>query len=395
MRKFLINIFLSLTVFQALGQETAKQKEFDAFISNLKTEYIYYQEKQDLIDCIEKTYRPVVDTISHPAYKVLFYENILNEFYDSHINLNRNTNISYRLSSPIYIQEKKGRFYITSIFASQLVNPPSYNVLGAEIISFNGIEFQEAINAFPTHCHDKQNPEIREWLANKILAGKLHLPRKLKIKLMSGEEQILDIDDFEYKNDPDLLTVSSVDNVGVIRINNSLGNTDLIEAFDQALKELDDKEALILDLRNTADGGNTQTAEPIIGRFISEKTGYQVCENKNETYTRYAYPRGELYNKPLYVLVGRWTGSMGEGMTIGFDGMNRATIVGTEMNRLAGGMKTINLLNEGYGYRISFEKMYHLNGELRETFIPKVYVKQKSSLVDEHMNMALKLIKSR
>ena len=32
---------------------------------------------------------------------------------------------------------------------------------------------------------------------------------------------------------------------------------------------------------------------------------------------------------------------MGEGIAIGLNGMNKATIIGTEMSRLAGGMKSI------------------------------------------------------
>ena len=34
---------------------------------------------------------------------------------------------------------------------------------------------------------------------------------------------------------------------------------------------------------------------------------------------------------PVVVLVDHWTGSMGEGIAIGMDGLKRATIVGTEM----------------------------------------------------------------
>jgi len=93
--------------------------------------------------------------------------------------------------------------------------------------------------------------------------------------------------------------------------------------------------------------------------------------------------------------VGRWTGSMGEGMAIGLDGMKRAIVVGTEMNRLAGGIKTYKLLNSEFGFHIPFEKMYHLNGELREIFVPKKYVKQIDNSKDHHLDYVMKMIKSR
>ena len=141
--------------------------------------------------------------------------------------------------------------------------------------------------------------------------------------------------------------------------------------FDTTLDRMMNTDALILDLRNTPNGGNTDVAEPILGRFITEEQGYQICESHTDRYTRTVSPRLATYNKPVYVLVGRWTGSMGEGMAIGLDGMKRATIVGTEMNRLAGGIKTIPLLNSNFSFHIPIEKMYHLNGKLRETYVPQ------------------------
>ena len=180
--------------------------------------------------------------------------------------------------------------------------------------------------------------------------------------------------------------------MGYIRINNTLGNEALVSEFDQTLDKMMDTKALIIDLRNTPNGGNTEVAEPIMGRLITEKKGYQICENRDERYTKSIMPRKMTYTKPIYVLVGRWTGSMGEGMAIGLDGMQRATIVGTEMNRLAGGIKTIKLLNSNFSFHIPFEKLYHLNGTLRETFVPNDYVHQTSSIEDHHLTYAMKLI---
>jgi Periplasmic protease len=101
----------------------------------------------------------------------------------------------------------------------------------------------------------------------------------------------------------------------------------------------------------------------------------------------------DTYNNPLYVLVGRWTGSMGERMAIGFDGMSRAKIIGTEMNRLAGEIKTINLLNSDFAYQLSFEKLYHINGALQEKFVPFYYVDQISLSQDDYINYAAEMIK--
>lgn len=376
-----------------LAQETElspNQLEFNKFISNLESEFIYYEEKQEVIECISQRYGSVVDTISHPYYKVLFYERLLNELYDSHIQLNTNTDESYRLDAPFYIQWHDGKFKITNVFSELKIN--FSNVLNAEIIAFNGTQFAEVINAFPTSCHDKNNPIVREWLANKILAGRRDQPRILTLKLLNDQQIKLDLDYLQYKSYEDVLSSSIKDNVGYIRINNSLGDMELVKVFDQTIENMLETDAIILDLRNTPDGGGTDIAEPILGRFISKERGYQVCENKNEKYTRKVFPRGKTYTKSLYVLVGRWTGSMGEGMAIGFDGMKRGTVIGTEMARLAGGIKAIKFINSDFSYRISFEKMYHLNGNLRENFIPDTYINQSDLFKDEFLEKAYELI---
>jgi carboxyl-terminal processing protease len=100
-----------------------------------------------------------------------------------------------------------------------------------------------------------------------------------------------------------------------------LGNNNLIKEFDKALDSLLETKAIILDLRNTLNGGNTYVAKGIMSRFISKEKAYQkhsLLESYTfglkikRTFVEYVSPRGKQYQKPLIVLVGRWTGSMGK-----------------------------------------------------------------------------------
>lgn len=136
------------------------------------------------------------------------------------------------------------------------------------------------------------------------------------------------------------MTSTTKEGIGVIRINNSLGNNNLIAAFDQSLNGLMNMKGLIIDLRNTVDGGNSYVARGIMGRFINEQLPYQkhsLMEQYGDSpqversWVEFVSPRAQQYEKPVVVLVGRWTGSMGEGIVIGFDGMKRAKIVGSEI----------------------------------------------------------------
>jgi len=90
-----------------------------------------------------------------------------------------------------------------------------------------------------------------------------------------------------------------------------------------------------------------------------------------------------MYKKPVVILVDRWTGSMGEGLAIGFEGIRHAKIVGTEMEKLAGSITGFSFKYLNFGYRISTEKLFHINGTPREKYVPKYYVVQTQTNKDE------------
>src|SRR5204862_3082578 len=133
---------------------------------------------------------------------------------------------------------------------------------------------------------------------------------------------------------------------------------------------------LILDLRDLPKGGNTDVAEPIMGRLIEHRMGYQqVAPLHAAKYIKEVSPRGAwTYQAPIVVLVNCWTASMGEGMAIGLDGMKRAAIVGTRMAGLNGGIFNMELPHTKIGVSYAGERLNHINGTPRENFIPPVLV---------------------
>ncbi|MFT5618487.1 MAG: hypothetical protein ACI85I_001722, partial [Arenicella sp.] len=245
---------------------------------------------------------------------------------------------------------------------------------------------------FPTSCQDKSKQKTKEWIANKLLAGRYNQPRVLTLKLADESVIDFDLDQIQLKKNEALLSARTENGVGVIRVNNSLGNNQLIGEFDKALKGLMNTKGLVIDLRNTVDGGNSYVARGIMSRFISTRKPYQE-HRKLEKYSRQAFverswleyvsPRGEIYTKPVAILVGRWTGSMGEGTAIGFEGMGRASVFGSEMERLAGEMSGFSFRHQKYGYRLSIAKLFHVNGMPREKYIPENYVRQSDLEKDE------------
>jgi C-terminal processing protease CtpA/Prc len=138
-----------------------------------------------------------------------------------------------------------------------------------------------------------------------------------------------------------------------------------------------------------------------MSRFIDKELPYQKhqyiesYDNQPEiirSWLELVSPRGNQYTKPVIILVGRWTGSMGEGIAVGFDGMNRAEIVGTEMKRLAGSDFGFNFNNQTYGYSLILERLYHINGTPREYYVPSNYVTQTTTEKDETLEKGIELI---
>ncbi len=405
--KYIILGFTTLFVFNCYSQVNTINKEeiredLNEIINDISQNYVYLNEKNVSIECIKDYYSSQINNIQTEEDTVLFFEYLLDEFYDNHLTLHTNRNSSYRLFAPIYATIENEKPIIRNIWQSQIKNL-NLNVIGAEVLQFNGKDFQKVINDFPTHCNDKNNPEVKEWITNKILAGRYNEPRNLTLRLSNNKEIELDIDTIKLKEDSDLLTVKTIDDIGIIRINNSLGNDNLVNAFDKTLDNLFESKGIIIDLRNTIFGGDSYEARGIMGRFITEKKPYQqhAFIEKSEdnpdverNWIEYVSPRGITYRKPVIILVERWTGSMGEGVAIGFQGMGRGDIVGTEMRRLAGEVFDFGFKHQKYGYKLSTAKLYHINGTIREEYIPTNYVKQTTIFKDEALKKGLDIIKN-
>ncbi len=407
-RKFLLVIYLmtlgTLTYAQLVGIDKQKVKEdLEEIISDISSRYIYFSEKGIDINCIRTYYSGKIEQLKTENDVILFFEYLLDEFYDSHLILNTNTSASYRLYAPIYVSLNKDRFIISSVWHTQIENL-TIDIVGAEVRKINGIDISQSIELFPTHCHDKSNPIVREWMANKILAGTYQQPRIIELQLRNQQTITLDLNQLKIKKESSLLSVDKKNNIGIIRINNSLGNNLLIESFDQVLDSLLQTHAIILDLRNTVDGGNSYVARGIMSRFVPITKAYQKHQTVEKygtgpaierTWMEYVSPRNKTYQKPLIVLVGRWTGSMGEGLAIGLEAAAGGTIIGSEMERLAGEMSGFSFRHQKFGYRLSTAKLFHVNGTPREQYKPSQYVQQNTITKDEVLEKALSMIKNK
>lgn len=292
---------------------------------------------------------------------------------DNHTSLNVNTQSSPRLiptGTDMFLEEVDGRFVVAAVRpgsgAAEALFLPDPNV------------YVVGVNGYPVEEFKGGVGEL-----NRAIAGRRDVPRSVSIidPLMARRAQddpvmVIDIGEPEPPGSSQPVTAQRLDgNIAYVRFNNSLDDSATVTAFDAAAADLRDATGWVIDLRDTPGGGNTGVAEPILGRFITEKKAYQLTVYPGKApQTRFAEPRGPwTIEAPVVVIVGRWTGSMGEGMAIGFDGMGVATVIGTEMARLRGGVEGFELPS-GYSLRLPTYDLRHVNGTPRHEWVPPVFV---------------------
>jgi len=388
------------------------QADFDFLWATVRDDYAYFDQKQTDWNKVRAYYRPQLDTLRSRRAFVRLLENVLNELYDHHAGLGTNRPDSRRLvpSGADVWAEISGKQAVVRAVRSGFGAAEQAALKPGNVISkVNGIPIEEAIQPFLPRCLRNPDAEARLFALQQLLAGDHRTPREWRVansateaaRVVKPDEPTMKLENIKY---PARLEARRIGTIGYLKINNCLFDNRLIADFDSALNTLQGTKGLILDLRETPSGGNSVVARAIMGRFIAAEAPYQLHELPAEAaqtgvrrrWLELVSPRAPQYTAPLVVLCGRWTGSMGEGLTIGFDALRRATVVGTEMARLRGAIYSYTLPNSGIGFNIPVERLYHVDGRTREEFRPPVYVNlAHNSAPDPALQKALELLQGR
>ncbi|SFB75156.1 carboxyl-terminal processing protease [Flexibacter flexilis DSM 6793] len=356
------------------------QQDFEEFWNDVNTSHAYLDKQQIDWPKVREIYRPIFANVQNDSDFIKNLEKVINELYNGHISLNTNLNSSNKLvpsGADLFAEKKGNHFFVSDLRKGYEAEACGLRV-GMEIVKFNDAPILPQLKAFLPTYTNQHSAAMYEYALAMLLAGTHDNPRKITV-LEKGKEKAFYLDENKITQSPFLLISKKLNpQTGYIKINNSLFLNNLIAAFDAALDSLLDTQTLVLDLTETPSGGNSTVARAILGRFITQKAAYQQHEfDEKEFGTRrywveYVLPRARPYKGKLIVMVGHWTGSMGEGMTIGFDALQRATIVGTPMAKLLGAISGFQASQTRIGYQFPTERLYHLNGTPREDFVPPI-----------------------
>lgn len=269
---------------------------------------------------------------------------------------------------------------------------------GDAILAVDGVAPREAARCpFGAVLPEPTSAQF-DYGATLAVNGRRGHARTLTVQSASGETREVTLastsDFLRTLRDRDIVSVDFVGkgkDVAHLRIANALGNNDLITAFDAAMEQAAGAKALILDLRDTPSGGNTEVGRSIIGHFVTEVSPYQMHRipalerefTVPRQFVEYVYPRVPHFAGPVAVLHGRWTGSMGEGVVIGMDAAaQNAVTIGSDMGDLLGALWNFTLEKSDARVDLGGESMFHIDGTPREDYVADIAVTPADSAPD-------------
>ncbi|WP_420469663.1 PDZ domain-containing protein [Brevundimonas sp. FT23042] len=244
---------------------------------------------------------------------------------------------------------------------------------GQTLDAVGGVTTTEAVRAFWAELGLEPGGDRDGYGARVLAAGRRDRARDLTI---SGRRLTLP-NLYAGSTDRPPLSVSEDGPTLVIRFNDSLGDGETIAAFDAAMATARPGQPIRIDLTDTASGGNTSVARAVMGWFVTEARPYQIHNLPSEAretgvrrqWIEQVLPRpGKHHDGPVTVRAGRWTGSMGEGLTIGLAAIGARTEGGL-MAGLLGAIYDFRLERTGMVIKFPAERLYAVDGTPREAFV--------------------------
>jgi PDZ domain-containing protein/peptidase S41-like protein len=277
--------------------------------------------------------------------------------------------------------ERRGETYLIEAVRDESPAQRAGLRAGDRLVAVEGVAIAAAVGAFWDDLGLPVTPARAGFAARVLAAGRRDRPRRLTVQGPAGPPRAVALPNLYAAAPGDRPPLTAAGQAGalVIRLNDSLGDGATIAAFDAAMARARPGQRIVIDLRDTPGGGNTSVARAMMGWFVDRPRAYQVhnlpAEQRRTGIARQwieqVLPRpGRHHRGPVEIRVGRWTGSMGEGLAIGFDALG-ARVTGTRMAGLLGAIYDFRLENSGLIVKLPAERLTHVNGTPREAFVPR------------------------
>jgi hypothetical protein len=252
---------------------------------------------------------------------------------------------------------------------------------GDALVAIEDMPTAAAVAGFWADLGAQDRPERNGFAARVLAAGRRDRPRRLTMRSRNGQVRTHELVSLHAapRGERPPVAARQAGRTLLIRINDALGDNATIASFDAAMRQARPGQRVVIDLTDTPSGGNTTVARAILGWFVDRPRFYQMhsipAEQRDTGIARQwveqVLPRpGMRHRGPVEVRVGRWTGSMGEGLAIGFDAIG-AQVTGTRMAGLLGAIYDHRLENSGLVLKLPTERLMTVDGRPRESFVPR------------------------
>ena len=351
-----------------------------------------------------------IDAIQTRQDLLTFSECALMALQDHHAFMGPSNALSPGLApgnSDLWIDQVDGAYVIAEVRAGTPAQRAGVRP-GWRLTGVDGVAIDDQID---TLCGGPyEGAEARGFAARMLAVGPRTRARQLSFETAEGEGVDLELASLYMESLPwpgPITSETLDDGVVVLTVHNGLVEGGFRAAVDEVLDGVAPT-GVILDLRDTRNGGDSDNARALLGRFVDEPTGYQrhslpLIERDlgvPRAWLEEVWPlEPDLSDVPVVVIVGRWTGSMGEGTAMGFHAAADATVVGAPMAQLLGAVNGFVMPNTGWSAIIPFEKLFHVDRTPREDFQPDILVSDVEANpqtgVDRGMDAALAELRRR
>lgn len=387
MKTWAARLALVPAAFALLAADEPKPADYAADARSIETivneQYAYLDRVPGGLMPMTDKLRAEANAVSSARELVRYSERALALLADHHAITGSSTKESWAVVpsySDLWVERRGGEYVVEQVRAETPASQAGIEA-GDRLTSIDGVPVAKAVANFWTDLGTTGGGDRDGYAARVLAAGRRDRPRQIVVQRGTSAPRSLTLANL-YSRDlagRPLLSTAQERTRLVIRINDSLGNGDTVAAFDRAMAGAQPGQPIVIDLTDTASGGNTTVARGILGWFVSKPTFYQMhrlpVEERESGIARQwveqVLPRaGKHHRGPVTVRVGRWTGSMGEGLAIGFDAIG-ARVEGSRMAGLLGAIYDHRLERSGQVIKIPTERLYAVDGTPRERFVPQ------------------------
>ena len=282
----------------------------------------------------------------------------------------------------LWVTFERGRYVVDAVRADSPAARAGLHA-GDALVAVDGVPVDQAVRDFWRDLGLRTVAGREAFAARVLAAGRRDRPRRLAVAAPDGEPRSVVLPSVYAASrsmPPHGALTATPTAAGLrVRLHDSLGDDGTIAAFDAAIATAPAWAPVVVDLRDTPSGGNTVVARAILGWFVDKPTPYQVHNLPREArqtgigrqWIEEVLPRGadRHHAGPVVVCVGRWTGSMGEGLAVAFAALG-ARVVGTPMAGLLGAVDDYELPGSKLILKLPTERLSAVDGTPREAFRP-------------------------